>query len=815
MNLQRQTSRHLDNTITLLLYLGALLCAVYGNTVLRGADVLQRDEALELAAGSPYLWIAVVLWLFAELIDNWRALRNWWSRLERTTRARWLARILPMLFGLAGISRLIEALSAPPDHLQVVLGDAFGRFALAVFLLLLIDISSWRLRSRAAALFVFVDQVKGALSNQQESAWFRLSSHFGSRQTISSTRLYLLGASLLSSAVLLINTTGNSFRPPIIALWILSAILWSLTFAPLEWNIVLWLYRKLNADGRILWRDYWWAYFAFALIMSVGISFRFGDLESMPAELTNDPYLNLLDSYEFAQGLEQPIYFNQNNGREPLSFWWVALLASVPGLGFDYYTLKLSTALVSTLALPLMLWVGIEFMGENRRKTGVVAGLLLSGFVAGSYWEVVASRFGDLHSWVSFFAALVTLLLIRAIRHNRRGDFILVGLALGFGLYAYKSLIFMPIAVAACIIFAMASPRMSRRERARYVGNLAVLFTIAFSVLLPLFQYVLEFPKDYFRRASQLVFDPASSLAGESAFIWELLATVLNAIQKHLLMFNWRGDQNLVRNLPGAPALDVFAGALLILGLVAIATRMLRSRDPILWMLPILLVIGHLPSILVFAPYTAGEIPSTTRTLLVLPHIYLIAAFALTVIARQFMRSLPKPIALLFATLLCFTLALLAYQQNRRLYFETYRDHLVSRILPSSDGGEILSGFADSGGAVGNAFIVYGGDMGEPRFIAGAAGVLTYPNIIWNVSDIPQAIEQAMDNEAYRLDSNRDVLFLYSPINTAATEELKRLFPEGHLLVIPTYNQNFSYAAYRVPAPGQSRLVRFVHDQSH
>ena len=624
-----------------------------------------------------------------------------------------------------------------------------------------------------------------------------------SRQFLSPIRLYLFAASLLVSIVVLLNTSGNSFRPPIIALWMLSALLWALTFTPREWNIFVGLYRLFNADWWIPWRSYWWAYLAFALIMFAGISFRITELERMPAEILNDPYLNLLDAYEFSQGIDQPVYFNYNNGREPLSFWLMALLATVPGFGFDFYTLKLSTALASVLALPLTLCLGIEFMGESRRKAGVIMGLLLASMFAGSYWETVVSRSGDLHSWVSVFALLVSVLLIRAVRHNRRVDFIMVGLALGFALYVYKSTILLPVAVGAAVLAAMALRPISTLERRRYAANLCVTFIIALAISLPLIQYMLEYPGEYFRRAHQLIHDPATTIDSEAEYRWQIVSNVLSVIQKHLGMYNWRGDPNLERNFPGAPALDAITGTLLILGMLAVAAKLLKSRDPVLWMLPIILLISHLPSVLVVAPDATSQVPSMTRTLVALPQVYLIAAVALYQVMRQFLRTFNRPVGLILATLIGVAVAFLAYQHNHKFYFEDYNIHLTQRTLPTSDGGKILRGFVNGGGAIGNSFIIQGGDSGEARFIAAAAGVLDYPNVIYNASDISQALGQAIKRELYPLDPNRDLLFLYSPQNGETTALLDSFFSEGHLIVVPTYNPNHNYATYRVPGLGR------------
>ena len=60
IRLARRLAIHPKQVIVLLLYLAALLSGLYGNSLLRGNDILYRDEARELAAGSPFLLLAFI-----------------------------------------------------------------------------------------------------------------------------------------------------------------------------------------------------------------------------------------------------------------------------------------------------------------------------------------------------------------------------------------------------------------------------------------------------------------------------------------------------------------------------------------------------------------------------------------------------------------------------------------------------------------------------------------------------------------------------------------------------------------------------------
>lgn len=805
----RPTAERRQQVIISLLYLAALICAIYGNSLLRGANVSQRHESL-LAEGGPYLWIAIFIWLVAELIVNWQALKSWWERRDRLGRAKWPLRILPLLFAVAGVFALVESMSASPDFALELVQRAVERFALALIIWVLIDAVTWWTRNRRDDSPQFAGWIGAKEPAQPESILSQLASALISGKPISLVRIVVLSLAILASAVVWANTTGNIFRPPFVALWLLSAVLWALVFAPAKWNLFSWLYSRLCVDWFIPWRRFWWAYISFVLIMIAGISFRLTSLDIMPPEILNDPYVNLVDAYDLAQGTETPVYFYFNNGRPLLTFYLAAALASIPGFGFDYYTLKLSTALSSVAALPVMLWLGITFAGEQRRKFGIVLGLLLSGLVAASYWDAAISRLGASFALPPLFAALLGVLLIRAIRHNRLVDYVLAGLALGFSLYTYAPTRVYPLVVVAAVLIALVVREISWRERLRYVVHAAVLAWVAFMVFQPMFHYMLEEPDQFWRRAEQVILDSPSDQA-EEGLIRENVATFMTNVRKHLLMYNWSGTSFWVRGLPGAPTLDIYTGALLVLGLAALGVRMLKSRDPVIWMLPVILVIMHLPALVILAPEGAYEIPSNARTLGALPFVYLLAAFPLALIGRQFLRAFPKPIAWLLGSILFSAVLLLANQQNTSLYFGKYLDRLHELTAPASEGGKIIRGFVDSGGSLGNTFIFNRNGIAEPRFIAAEAGALYFPNVVWRPSDISSVVKNALDNEDYPLNPNLDLFFLLSPSHLEAESELRRLFPRGYLTEIPSRRkENYGYAVYRVPAPGTVSLAESI-----
>ena len=790
------------------LYALAALFGLHGSVLMRGPAFDNRMLEAELEAGAPFLLLAMAIWLLAECVGETSRFIAWWRGLDRLRQQKWLLRILPTVVGIAGFVLLLTAMRSPIETSIPQAEEAAERLALAAVLLALIEalfIYLRRSKRKAAKGESAVKSVEALPAEGAPSLPARVAPqitlHFAR------SRLLVSVCAALASGYLWVHTADNNFPPPLIALWLLSAVLWALALAPPGWRFLAWLRDTLLRDRTIPWRKYWWAYIAFAAVLILGFSFRFTELDQAPPELLNDPYITLVDAYDFVTGAEQPVYFTYNNGRPVLTLYLAAAAATLPGQEFSYYALKLSTVLASLASLPIMFWLGYEFLGGGGRKKAIAAGLLLAGFVAASYWETVISRDGATASLTGIAGALVVVLLIRAIRHNRRWDFILTGLALGFSLYTYHQARIFPFAVMAAVLTALVIKRMTTRERAAFVLNSVVCAAVAFMVFLPMFRFMIDWPESFWQRSGQLTRIYASGVGPELSQTQLHAHALLKSAWEHLMMFHWHGDTDFHFNLPGNPALNVVTGALLALSLPALGFRLLRSRDPVRWALPFVLAMMCIPAVIVLDP--SAHTPGHPRMIGAAPLIYLLAALPLVVFGAQLLKVMPRPLALALSALIFSAAILVSNHLNTSLYFDQLYPNQVLRTRETADAGKILRGFFESGGAVGNSFIVQG-DLAEPRFIAADAGVLYYDNVIWDAYDIPYDLRRAWEAEEHRLDPARDLLFLFSPNRVDALSELQYLFPDGYPSELPSTRPNVFFGIYRVPALGEARLNEFL-----
>src|SRR5262249_5927919 len=150
--------------------------------------------------------------------------------------------------------------------------------------------------------------------------------------------------------------------------------------------------------------------------------------------------------------------------------------------------------------------------------------------------------------------------------------------------------------------------RRQKREGqvGRYIFNLVALVVVSLAVFVPMLTFSLQFPDDFWRRTSgRLLGDDLVQTTDEHGNLVERVATLderLAAFQKNwpiltdnvrnaLLMYNWQGDIAWINAAPNHAEMDVFTGALLIIGLAAWLARMIRRRDVFDWLLPIMLLI--------------------------------------------------------------------------------------------------------------------------------------------------------------------------------------------------------------------------------
>lgn len=521
----------------------------------------------------------------------------------------------------------------------------------------------------------------------------------------------------------------------------------------------------------------WWLatdrriWFALFLITLLGIFFRVYRLPTVPAEMTSDHAEKLLDVYDVLQG-RRSIFFPRNTGREMVQFYLTAALIRLTPLSIDHLALKVGTALVGIVTVPLTFFLGKELYGRSL-------GLLAAFFLAISHWHVAITRVGLRFPFTAAFAVPALFFLIRALRRNRRNDWLAAGLILGAGLHTYTAMRIVPLLFLIFVGIRLVSAlRTRRREGAsgltpRFWLNGLLGGLLALLLFLPLLRFLVDEPELFWYRA-------ASRARGEMVPA-EMGRVLWQNVQDALLMFNYRGDVVPPNTIPGSPALGTISAALLLLGIGVLLWRLLRYReDAAAYVLSAFFVL-LLPSVLSLA--FPEENPSVVRTGGTIPFVMIIVALPLVTFGRRCWvlpaRAARRVFVLFLGVMLLFALA-----DNYRWYFVAYDTHIRQSLWNATEMGEAVRSFTATGGELEDVYHVPYPHWVDTRNIGINAGDITWHN---PVVDLDALSIHATDPSPK--------LYLLYPSDQDALARLSLVFPEG------------TVSRYKSPWPGKDFLL--------
>jgi 4-amino-4-deoxy-L-arabinose transferase-like glycosyltransferase len=370
-----------------------------------------------------------------------------------------------------------------------------------------------------------------------------------------------------------------------------------------------------------------WEAASLFLITLLAIVLRFYRLTEVPPGLHFDEAFKGVMARGMLEGGPLQLFFASNQGEEPLATY---LVAAVIGLvGQDAWAIRLPSAVVGSLTVPLAWWLGRGLyrlarnsdlarahIAENLQTFETqpaqdegslgeqIVGLGAAVVLGILYWHLTFSRMGMEPILVPFFATLTFAALVHGLNSGYSGKprlmpFVLAGLALGGSFYTYKAGYFVPIVVALFVVYAIIVERGFLRRHGRGLLLIALVTILA---SLPLGVYFATHPADFLHRPTSVSLVGSSGLEGS----WRAL---LDNLPRVLGMFFLEGDADPRRNLPGRPALDPFLACLFLVGLVR---ALAGFRRPALALAPIWLGVMIVPTLVTeYAPQFARAIGAT------------------------------------------------------------------------------------------------------------------------------------------------------------------------------------------------------------
>lgn len=500
-------------------------------------------------------------------------------------------------------------------------------------------------------------------------------------------------------------------------------------------------------------------FFIFIIILLIAAFFRFHQLSAVPAEPFSDHAEKILDVYDITQG-ETRIFFPRNTGREAIQFYWTVIIAAIFKTGLTFQSLKIGTALLGFFTLPFIYLLGKEITGQR-------VGLLAMLFASIAYWPNVISRVGLRFPLYPLFVAPTLYFLLRGLRTHNRNDFILSGLFLGLGLHGYTPFRIVPLLVLLILVL------YAIRNKQHVIQNASILFGTTFIIFLPLLQYALESPNEFWFRASS------------RALVENPIPVFFSNLWNALLMFNVNDGNIFVNSVTHRPALDVVTGALFLLGLILLLARR-RVTDLVLILSIVILI---LPS--VFSLAYPDENPALNRAGGALVPVFVIVGMTLDGLLTRLAVGLNRAGEQVIVMGVVGVLFAASAVQNYDLVFRQYREQYERVVWRTSEMGKVIREFGNPE----RVWIVPYEQWVDTRLPGLWAGV---PN-----RDFGLPRERLADT--LQLPAPRLFLFKASPLaadfdDTAALEILKELYPNGQLTLHESDPWWQSFWIYFVPA---------------
>lgn len=378
-------------------------------------------------------------------------------------------------------------------------------------------------------------------------------------------------------------------------------LLWGLV--PAAAALVLWALSRQEASGD---RELPLAWLNLGLAVVLGLHFwHLG--HSLPG-IFYDEAVNISEALEIVDQVGWQVWSNQLSGRPTLFLY---LLGFVHRLFGDHWmTARAAVVVINALTVLVMVWALHPILGPRRaRVAAIIFGI--------SAYHLLFSRVIYEASISSLPLLIAVGAAVRVTRNGRRQWWIVLGLALGFGLWTYAAFRLVPLAIFA----ALAGWAISRRSEWRRIGSgIAAATFITLVVASPLIRVAMDNPHAFLQRAREtsIVHDVA-----ESGVVQPLSHNLAAYGQ---MFFANPATSNQIFLFP---ALGTPAAVLLWVGLGLAVGAAIRGRSPAACFALYWWLAGLVPGLVT----RSIEAPHWSRTLYALPAVAVIVAMGLERVA--------------------------------------------------------------------------------------------------------------------------------------------------------------------------------------
>lgn len=388
-----------------------------------------------------------------------------------------------------------------------------------------------------------------------------------------------------------------------------------------------------------------WPLLVLILLMLIGAFFRLWDLSNIPPGIYPDEAKNANDAITTIVNNDFKVFYPENNGREGLYIWLIAL--SFGWFGVSIFSLKIVSALAGILTIlgTYLLTKEILLYAYKNSKTKLLPiatetiALFSAGLIAVSFWHINFSR-------IAFRAILVPLLLsfalwltFNSLRTKKLLPALVAGAIWGIGFYTYiafRVAILIPIFLItlAFLFYLIENKPWTNKGWLKKIciqdkwWKSSALFLSMGIVLVPIILYFAQNPQDFTGRSSGIsVFDTDNPLF-----------SLLKSIGVHIQMLFYQGDGNWRHNFSGEAQLVMPVGILFLAGIVYIFKSIKDSFKEKNWnaIIAYSTLIVSLGVMMLPAALTIEGIPHALRAIGLMPFVFIFASLGFLYLVRLF-----------------------------------------------------------------------------------------------------------------------------------------------------------------------------------
>ena len=343
----------------------------------------------------------------------------------------------------------------------------------------------------------------------------------------------------------------------------------------------------------------------FIVILSAPL--RLYNLNTHPPGLFGDEAADGLDALSIISG-DRPLFLTENNGREPLHAYLVALSTNL--LGRTPAAVRLPSALASTLTI-LALFLATRAITNTR--LALIASII-SGFTV---WPIMLGRLATRPALLPLALSITLWLVIEAYKKNNNKLWILSGLMLGICVYTYtpiRLLIIFPLLCLSALFVAQIRRRIT-------LGT--TYFFLSFAIIVsPFVIYTANNQEQVLGRTTGV---SAIDLNDEPSAIFNTTVSQTIAVFQ-MFSVPGKGDWNLRHNIPNRPVFDPIITFALLIGLTIAPQKLGKHK---LAFILVYSIIALLPSIL------SEEAPHFGRSSGLLPILFIFPALGVSWIHKS------------------------------------------------------------------------------------------------------------------------------------------------------------------------------------